>query len=105
MLKIYFPFIFSGFRVLRTGPQLSENAGVSLQLFPRLRETGPRTAGYPRKRKGALYKDCHGEGLRAILGRWINDRPARLNLSLSELVRCARRWIHIGRFKTYAPVF
>jgi hypothetical protein len=45
MLKIYFPFIFSGFRVLRTGPQLSEKAGVSLQLFPRLRETGPRTAG------------------------------------------------------------
>jgi hypothetical protein len=58
-------------------------------------------AGLFDKSTGALYKGCHDERLRAILGRWINDRRARLNLNLSEPVRSKGRTIdnQRSRFK------
>ena len=54
--------------------------------IPETQNLAKWTAGSFTKRTGALYKDCHGEGVFSDLGRWINERRSRLDPDLCEPV-------------------
>jgi hypothetical protein len=70
VLKTKFYNHFSVFIILWTGRQFLGNSGVTVQTLLRLRTLPRWTAGYLRKSAGALYEDCHGEGV-----RWGLDHP------------------------------
>jgi hypothetical protein len=93
VLKMNFYNYFSVFKHLWTGRQLSESAGVIIQLFPRLRETGPRTASWFLVSTGALMQEWLGEGVRADPSRWIYFQRMGLDLEWNKPVRVYSRWI------------
>jgi hypothetical protein len=68
-IKIYFYFIFSGFRVFWTGPQLPEKAGGSGARFPRLSLIPNWTAGSFVLNQGTHMLNRHNEGVSADVGR------------------------------------
>jgi hypothetical protein len=93
ILKIHFPFVFSGFRVLWTGHSIKEKGRVLGVKYPRHSVQSMRMAGWFVTIIRSFLQTAHAEGVWSVDGRPIKRGWPGLDPSHREPVRARDGWI------------